>query len=73
MMTWVLLKRSIVVWTNDNGIANSYLAIMILVIFFNLQMKDASIFEHEVATEDVEATNKLGEMVGDGDDGKEIV
>ena len=61
MMTWVLLKRLIVVWTNDTGIANTYLTIMTLVIFFKLQTKDASILQHEVATDDVEATNKDGE------------
>ena len=43
-------------------------AIMILVIFFNLQIKDASILENEASMEDVEATDKMGKMVGDGDD-----
>ena len=48
-------------WTNDTGIAKSNLAIITLVIFFKLQTKDTSIFEHAVATDDVEAINKDGE------------
>ena len=46
---------------------------MILAIFFDPQNKDASICKNEMATEDVEATDKMGEMVGDGDDDEEIV
>ena len=69
-MTWVLLKRSIAALKNGTQLCKT---IMIVVIFFNLQIKDASIFKDEVAVEDVETTNKMGEMVGAGDDGEEIV
>ena len=45
---------------------------MKVVIFFDPQIKDASICKNDVATEDVETTSKMGEMVGDGDDGEEL-
>ena len=69
-MTWVLLKRSIAALKNGTQL---HKAIMIVLIFFNLQINDASILKDEPSMEDVEATNKMGEMVGDGDDGEEIV
>ena len=46
---------------------------MILATFFDPQNKDTSICKNEMATEDIEATDKMGDMVGDGDDGEEIV